>query len=148
MRIPTKLLIARMEYYHTHHLGQVNDGRLFWGYETFVFTRPYAEIKDEWQKFRKEYAILHLFDKEGNHLETKYWSGITESDGDKTSMKVEELVSNLGKIKYKDIKVKLFQTPIEGIVFGLVPNLENETINLEPGAIISFEEPWDGEYST
>jgi formate hydrogenlyase regulatory protein HycA len=62
MTIPDKLPIIRMEDYHTHYLGKTSDGRLFWAYETFAFTKPYSEIVGEdWQKFRNEYAILHHF---------------------------------------------------------------------------------------
>lgn len=60
MTIPDKLPIMRMEDYHTHHLGKCSDGRLFWGYDTFVFTKPYSDIKgDDWGKYRKEYALRY-----------------------------------------------------------------------------------------
>ena len=63
MTIPDKLPIARMEDYHTHFLGKASDERLFWGYQTFAFSKPFSEIEqgDDWKKYRKEYAILHTF---------------------------------------------------------------------------------------
>jgi hypothetical protein len=44
--------------------------------------------------------------------------------------------------------VKLFQTTIDGVVFGLVPDAENETVELQPSSTIAFQSPWDGEYDT
>lgn len=148
-KLPSRLRINRIEDYHTHYLGQTNDGTLFWGYETFAFTKSPAEIKNEdWRKFRKEYAILHTFDKDGTYLNTKYWVCNDSFDPAMTSSKLEELVGELGEVKYKDIKIKLFQTTIDGVVFGLLPDEENESIELQPSSTIAFHEPWDGEYDT
>jgi hypothetical protein len=149
MRLPNKLPITRIEDYHTHYLGQVSDGRLFWVYETFAFTKPYAQIQgDDWRKFRKEYAVLHTFDKDGNYLQTKHWSSNDSFNPALTSSKLEELVEGLGEVEYKDIQAKLFQTTIDGVIFGLVPDEETESIELQPSSTIAFHEPWDGEYDT
>lgn len=148
MKFPKKLPITRIENCHTHYLGKVSDGRLFWGYETFVFAKPYHEIStDDWRNFRKEYVILHTFNKEGNHLETKYHSAFL-IESPELSAKLAELIAGLGNVRYQDIEIKLFQTMIDGTVFGLVPDEETETINLQPSSTISFQEPWDGEYYT
>jgi hypothetical protein len=40
------------------------------------------------------------------------------------------------------------QTLIDGFVFGLIPNEEDQTLNLQPSSTISFQEPRDGEYYT
>ena len=78
MSLPDKLPIMRMEDYHTHYLGQSSKGNLFWGYITFAYEKPYQEIKNEdWKKYRREYAIFHNFDTDGNHLTTKYFFGGT-----------------------------------------------------------------------
>ena len=138
-----------MEDFHTHYLGRAADGKLFWGYETFAFTKPYHEIQgDDWRKFRKEFAVLHTFDQVGNHIQTKHWSSEDSFNPALTSSKLEELVSELGDVEYKDIYIKLFQTTIEGIVFGLVPDEENKTVQLQPSSTIAFSDPWDGEYDT
>jgi formate hydrogenlyase regulatory protein HycA len=57
-------------------------------------------------------------------------------------------MAGLGFIQYRDIAIKLFQTTIDGIVFGLIPDQKTESIILEPSSTISFQEPWDGEYYT
>ncbi|MEP7375183.1 MAG: hypothetical protein ABI675_17420 [Chitinophagaceae bacterium] len=150
-KTPVRLPIKRMEDYHTHYLGETNDGRLFWAYETFVFPKPYSEIKDDdWKNHRKEYAMLHTFDKKGNYLATKHWLAGSAADtgGQSLDNKLEEMVKELGIIIYKDIKVKLFQTVIDGVTFGLIAGEENKTIELQPGSTISFQQPWDGEYYT
>lgn len=148
MRIPEKLPITRIENYHTHYLGKIDDGRLFWGYETFVFTKPYHEIPvNDWKKFRIEFAVLHTFDKQGNYLETQYHKALLVDSPDMNAS-LAELVTSLGNVRYQNIEVKPFQTMIEGTIFGLIPDEETETINLQPSFTISFQEPWDGEYYT
>ena len=148
-KIPKLLRIDRVEDYHTHYLGRTTDGRLFWGYETFAFIKPYAEIQSEdWRKFRKEYAVLHTFDGDGNYIKTEHWVSSDSFNEGITSMKLAELIDGLGDIKFRNIKVKLFQTTIDGIVFGLVPDEENETVELQPSSTIAFQSPWDGEYDT
>jgi formate hydrogenlyase regulatory protein HycA len=150
--IPDMLPIMRMEDYHTHYLGQCSDGRLFWGYETFVFSKPMDEITgdEDWKKSRWEYAVLHTFDKKGNYLTTKHWFAGTTADVDneKIKVKLQEMVSDLGQTEFKDIKIKTFQTVIDGFIFGLVPDNESLTVELQPSSTISFQEPWDGEYFT
>lgn len=151
MKFPTILPIARMEDYHTHYLGQCSDGRLFWAYETFFYSKSLQEIQNnEWKKYRKEYALLHTFDKAGNYLDTAYvYAGTSEETGGvPLENEIEKLVATLGEVEYKDIEVKLFQTIIDGYVFGLVADEETGMIDLEPGSLISFMEPWDGEYYT
>lgn len=138
-----------MEDYHTHYLGKTDNGNLFWGYETFVYTKPYSEIEaGRWIDFRREYAVLHLFDKDGNLISTQHLSTDSATDQSLTSDKLSEMVSRLGRVVFQDVEIKLFQTIIDGYTFGLIPDEEDETINLEPNSLISFQTPWDGEYYT
>jgi formate hydrogenlyase regulatory protein HycA len=149
MRLPNKLPIMRMEDYHTHYLGRSNDGTLFWGYETFVWEKPHWEIKDGNKlKYRLEYAVFHTFDSDGNYLATKHLFGGTADirDDEKLENQIEEWVAELGETDYGDIEVKLFQTVIDGFIFGLIP--EDESIDLQPSSMILFQEPWNGEYYT
>lgn len=151
MTFPEKLRINRMEDYHTHYLGKTIDGRLFWGYETFAYSPPFAQIRDEntWQ-YRSDYAVLHLFNTDGDYQSSKSFShgkGILPKGAVLTD-KLEEWVAELGEITYCDIEIKLFQTTIDGFTFGLIPDSEYSMIDLEPSSTISFQEPWDGEYYT
>ena len=150
--IPDVLPIARIEDHHTHYLGQCADGKLFWGYFTFAFEAPPGRNfpGSDWQEFRREYAVLHLFDDDGNYLKTHHWYGGKTSECDQADMeeKLKAMVSALGPVEFEDIYIKPFQTEIDGITFGLIPNDEYETIDLEPSDTISFHEPWNGEYDT
>jgi hypothetical protein len=150
MAIPKKIPIERIERYHTHYVGKTLDEKQFWGYTTFVFTKPYSEIIGNWQDYRDEYAILHIFDKQGICLDTKHILVGTANQVDDITLytKLEEIVAELGIIEFADIEVELFNTEINGIVFGLIPNEEYGVVDLEPSSTISFGEPWDGSYST
>ncbi len=147
--IPKRIKLKREEDYHTHYIGQVCDGRQFFGYETFIFPDGVPQ-SDDWTKSRVEYVVLYIFDKDGNHLMTKHWcAGTTSETNDSfTRNKLEEFIKELGTVVYKDIKVKPFQSIIDGHVFGLVPNKEFKTVDLEPSSNISFSWPWNGEYDT
>jgi len=151
MKLPDRLPIMRMEDYHTHYLGRSNNGILFWGYETFVFEKPYTESENgNWEKHRCEYAIFHTFDSSGNYLTTKHLFGGTTDvcDYEKLENQIEEWIAELGSVEYCDIEVRLFQTVIDGFIFGLIPDEESESIILQPSSTISFQKPWDGEYYT
>ena len=113
--------------------------------------------------------MLHTFDEEGSHLNTRSWfagnpvdlnqqnalPGLPELRSEHghqdTFAKLEEWIAELGEVKYHDIEAKLFQVVIADVVFGLVPALgdeENTTIQLQPSSTNAFYEPWDGEYYT
>lgn len=122
------------------------------GYETFAYSPPITQIKDNnyWQ-YRFDYAVLHLFDDEGNYQSSKSFTsgkGVLPK-GDIMTEKLEEWVAELGEVTYCDIEIKLFQTVIDEFTFGLIPNRDGDhSIDLQPGSTISFQEPWDGEYYT
>ncbi|WP_151998165.1 MULTISPECIES: hypothetical protein [unclassified Imperialibacter] len=138
----------REEDYHTHFVGRTSDGKQFFGYETFVF--PARTPGQDWEKLRKEYVVLYTFDSKGNHINTNHWyAGTTaEISADTTRSKLMEMVDRLGPIEYCDIAVKPFKTIIDGVEFGLIPDDETESIELQPSSTIAFSEPWDGEYDT
>ena len=147
MPIPKKILINREEDYHTHYLGKYTDGHLFFGYETFVFS-PNSNLSQNWQEYRREYAVLYLFDQEGHFIEADHWYAGTASENKDTNSKLEEMVSSRGPYEFCNIAVEPFQIEIDGEVFGLVADEEYETVELMPSSTISFAEPWDGWYST
>jgi hypothetical protein len=146
-KIPSRIPIKREEDYHTHYIGTTRDGRQFFGYQTFVLP---IGITEGWQDQRKEYVVLYIFDHDGNHVKTEHWyAGTTsEIDNSKATKKLEQLIQDLGEVRYGDIIVKPFHTLIDVVVFGLVPNEKFQTIELEPSSTISFHAPWDGEYDT
>jgi formate hydrogenlyase regulatory protein HycA len=132
-------------------MGKCKDGRQFWGYETFVFTEPYSKLKEgDWYECRYDYAVLHVFDSDGNYMTTNYIlaGSAAETRGKSLEGEIKNLIAGLGEITYQDIEIRLFQTIIDNITFGLVVDEKNEMITLQPSSTISFQEPWDGEYYT
>ncbi|RXK60533.1 hypothetical protein ESA94_08675 [Lacibacter luteus] len=150
MKFPEKIPIERIEDYHTHYLGKTSDGFQFWGYTTFVWTVLPKDIKGDWQDYRNEYVLLHLFDKEGNYIETKHWLGGSANQVNDMTLysKLDTMVEELGEIEFSDIEIKMFQTTIDGERFGLIPHEESGFIELQPNSTIAFSEPWDGSYDT
>jgi formate hydrogenlyase regulatory protein HycA len=154
MTIPERIPIERIKDYHTHYIGKTKDGIQFFGYQFRVFPKgfifPEGVVGTERTKYFKEYVVLFLFDGEGNHIRTDHWYAGTVSETNDSIMteRLEQMISSLGQIELGDIEVKPFEITIDGYKFGLIPNEEYKTIDLEPGSQISFHEPWDGEYDT
>lgn len=150
MPIPERIPIERIEDYHTHYLGKTSRKLQFWGYTTFLWKVLPKDYQGDWRDNRQEYVVLHLFDSDGNYLETKHWHGGTTNQVSDSALdsKLQSMISELGSLTYCDIEVKLFQTIIDGEIFGLVPESEYGFIELQPNSTIAFAEPWDGSYST
>jgi hypothetical protein len=91
-----------------------------------------------------EYAALYCFDRNGT-LTTHKIIGPLKTATDDT---MRQLLAELGPYEFGDIFVAPFQVTFDGQVFGLVPDSEGGTITLQPGSMITFMEPWDGEYYT
>lgn len=147
---PDVIPINREEDYHTHYIGHTSDGMQFFAYDTFYYEPSEHGIPEDWEQHRKEYVVLYLFDSKGNYLQTKHWyAGTTAEMNEKAiANKMQEMLLELGETSFGNISVKPFATVIDGITFGLIPNEELETIDLEPSSTISFSAPWDGEYYT
>ena len=149
MPIPEKIRVTRMIDYHTHFIGKYDDGKQFWGYEHFVSVPVDGET--DWQKYRHEYVVLYLFDKEGKLESYKYWYAGTTSDLNcDTEKKLKQLVKELGRIRYCNIRVKPFEIKIDGHTFGLIAiqDPDYERVELHPSNVIAFTEPWNGEFDT
>lgn len=71
-----------------------------------------------------------------------------ESESIDEEAQLEMWIAELGETVYCDIEVKCFRTVIDGITFGLIPDYENCSIELEPSSTIAFQRPWDGDYYT
>jgi formate hydrogenlyase regulatory protein HycA len=138
-----------MEDYHTHYLGKTNDGKLFFGSDTFAHKKTHWEVEpDSQNQNRIDLAILYLFDKNGKFLEYRYWSTDIDIDRHKTTNQLEKMVSELGQVTFCDIEVETFEINIDGTKCGLIRNEETESVDLYPSNTISFQKPWDGEYFT
>jgi hypothetical protein len=152
MDAPSKLLINRVEGYHTHYVGRCADGRQFLGQDcvwVYLNLKRYADDPD-FLKSRGEYIVLYTFDSEGNHLNTRHLFAGASANSNREVMAntLEKWIDELGNWEFSDISVKPFQVNIDGFVFGLLFDNETNFVNLMPGKVISFYEPWDGEYWT
>lgn len=139
---PKKLLINRMEGYHTHYLGKYDKGNMFWG------DVPFINKEVDNKKVRTDYAVLYKFDPEGKLIDYKYWKGTNLTDIHEPWYKIDEFVKELRSVKFCNISVELFELTIDNEKFGLIANHEFDCVNAQPSSILSFYEPWDGEYFT
>ena len=123
------------------------------GFVTATLPEP---LPRDWEKHKRWYAVLHTFDRKGKHLNTEAWFAGTTAGGErkaveKAQAKLDQMIVALGKVKYGDVKVGLFQVQIDGHTFGLVDASEPEedyvSIHLLPNDLAFFE-PWDGTYDT
>lgn len=145
----------------SNYIGKTKNGEQFWAQVAAQFAKQSANgknsenSKDEWQYRKTWYAILHKFDKNGAHISTRAERIGTTSEGEaeilqRAKIRMEELIAELGSIKYERIKIQLFQAVIDGFTFGLVDTSTEEwgdTVTMQPGDLV-FYPPWNGDYDT
>ena len=148
---PSKIKIKRESGFHTYHIGKRPDGTQFMAFVVGVPSKKQPSTKRGKLKW---YAVVHRFNADGTHLRTEasflgakeFASRLGDPETDLIRM-----VKRLGRIRYGDIKVKLFSVRVEGIVFGLVdssvPEDNYQRIDLIPNGLAFFP-PWNGDYET
>src|SRR5580700_10036316 len=74
-------------------VGRYENDRQFMAFVTGSFpknwecgTYPAAYLEANWERHKRWYAVLHRFDKEGNHIGTQAWSGGTTFDGQEAAI--------------------------------------------------------------
>lgn len=165
---PNKLRIPyeEWEWGRFNHVGRCADGRQFLGFVTGAFPDGYdwQRVRDpnnnDWQRDKAWLAVLHLFDAEGNHLDSEVRLGGLDCEGwevagDKARAEFADMLGNVGPdLALGDIHVRPFSIVIDGVTHGLFythfaeNDFECESVMLEPRDIM-FHPPWDsGEYST
>ena len=137
MTLPEKLPIRWMPDLHTAHVGRFRDSEQF-------FVAHHLVPSASGDSPNREYVALYCFDGTGT-LTSHRIIGPLNHAIDET---VSSLLAHLGHHEFTDICVSPFQVAFDGHIFGLVPDSQHRTINLEPGSMITFTEPWDGEYYT
>ena len=154
MSVPNKIPITRYEDYFTHNIGHYGDGNQFMGF--VVATMPPMLISENWKQYKRWYAVLYLFDKDGKYIDTKYEFFGTTADGESKVIarardKLNEWLNNLPSKEYKNVQIELFNIEIDGYVFGLIdatePDEDYESIHLVPNNLAFFA-PWNGEFDT
>lgn len=126
--------------YHASLIGRTADGRQFFVAPIFV---PGGD----------EFVNLFLFDDEGNLLESRI-----ENLGPRETFDIEkaralrgEWLAQLGELEYQDIRVKPFAVEQGGEMFGMIPTKYEDywVVEVLPGNVMAFTEPWDsGIYDT
>jgi hypothetical protein len=153
MAVPQTIKILREKGYHTDQIGNYGDGNQFMGFVVAALPTP---LPEDWQDHKRWYAVLHTFDRKGKHLNTEAWFAGTTASGErqaveKAEARLAEAIASLGKVRYGNVKVGLFQVRIDGHVFGLVdasePDEDYESVHLLPNDLAFFA-PWDGTYDT
>ena len=134
MTFPEKLAIRWMADLHTSHIGRFNGSNQF-----FLAHHRLSLGEDS-----VEYLALYCFDNQGI-LASHAIHGPLERITDET---INTALAPLGPYEFTDICVAPFQIQFHGHVFGLLPDPSHRTITLEPGSMITFAAPWDGEYYT
>ena len=141
--IPKRIHIQRIVDYHTHFCGsRRQNGNLFLGVMT------YALIKDDSPLGGRTGHLDVVFEFSPNGKFLRLLKMESTIDASTSLANLNELVDTLGPVDFHDIEVDLFETYVDGIQFGLIPNPESGFINLQPGSLISFYPPWDGDYYT
>jgi formate hydrogenlyase regulatory protein HycA len=156
MSVPSRIPIAREEGYHTDTIGKCEDGRQFMAFVVASMPLDKLRVPEGWQTHKRWHAVLHTFDKLGQHLHTEVWTAGTTADGEaqvieRAKSRLAEMLAKLGKVKYGGVKVSLFRVEVDGREFGLIdasePEEDYESIHLLPNDLAFFE-PWDGTYDT
>lgn len=137
MMLPDKLRIRWMPDLQTAHVGRFNVSEQF-------FLAHHATHSEGGSSPNSHYAALYCFEGAGTLTTHKIIGPL----GTLTDDTIRQLLGELGPHEFRDIFVAPFQVAFDGRTFGLVPDLDHGTITLEPGSMITFMEPWDGEYYT
>jgi hypothetical protein len=151
-KLPRTIKIRREKGYHTHYIGRCSDGTQFMAFVVGVLPKAKKAVGRNGNLLW--YAVLHLFDSQGQHLKTQsaflgakaFANELVDVDAT-----LNEVVRRLGSVRYSDVEIGLFSVQIDGHKFGLVdasiPKEGYQRIDLLPNQLVFFP-PWDGTYST
>jgi len=153
---PRKIRISRVPGYVTDTIGTYGSGQFFASVTgSGPETESYGEASPtDWQKDKRWYAVLHLFDKNGRHVDSRIECLGTTADGESrvipdAETRMSSWLGDLADVTYTDITVRPFKVTHEDRTFGLVASEDGGEPSYEflPGGI-SFYPPWDGSYDT
>ncbi|WP_093175039.1 hypothetical protein [Sinosporangium album] len=151
MTIPEVIPIAYEPDFHTDTVGHW-DGGQFLGSVVAVFPDGYAHT-DDWRSHKHWHAVLHTFDDEGRHLDTRIERTGTDADYrasvDAAHGLLKEWLDTLPGHHFGDIAIRPFHRELDGVLFGLVIETFEGVRHAElyPDNL-GFYEPWDGTYDT
>ena len=135
MSRPNILPIRRMDDLHTNLIGRFKGGQ-------FMIIDYYG--CDE----SLLYVVRYLFRTSGEFNHVKHVKLSNDASEDEIQAVKDSFLSELEPHQQCDIRVHPFEVDIDGKIFGLVYSEETQSVDLEPGPLITFAPPWDGEYYT
>jgi hypothetical protein len=153
MAIPEVIPIRREADYRTDTIGWYARGQ-FLASVTGAF-RGSVKHGPEGDEPMRWYSVLHVFDPDGNYVESDIWFVGTTADGQRETVQraEEHLSSLLGELpdrEYRDVAVRLFRVDFDGVVFGLIDESDpdrGDWVELYPDCL-GFHKPWNGLYDT
>ena len=147
-------------------IGWLPDGTQFMAFVTGAFPTNYKYSSTDWRTKKRWLAVVHRFDRAGNHIGSESRVGGFDIGGhkiacDKALEHLKAMMAQLmqaGAPDFCDVWVKPFAIELEGVTHGLFyehgveehddKREEYEYVMLQPHDIM-FHPPWDsGEYST
>lgn len=136
----------------TRYIGATKNGELFWGQIIRICKTSLEQPKALTQQY---FSVVHRFQADGTHLATIAeeigHNGQDESVAmSNAKRRLDELLSALGEVEYKDIAIRLFETTIAGELCGLIDTSTEEwgdSVTMKPTGLI-FGPPWDGSFDT
>jgi hypothetical protein len=136
MSKPNILPINRMDDLHTDLIGCCSEGQ-------FMII-DYPDGRDG----NNVYVVRYLFHKSGDLDNIRHSILGKDATQDEIQIEKDDFLGELEPYQLCDICVQPFEVRIDGITFGLLYSEETDSVNLEPGPLITFMAPWDGEYYT
>lgn len=139
MSKPAMLPIKRMEDMHTNLIGRSAEGQ-------FMII-SYLPVSDGHDK-KHVYVVRYLFKTSGELKNVKHVTLGEDASEEEIQINNNGFLRELEPYQLCDICVKPFESRIDGIAFGLLYSEKTQSVDLEPGPLITFMAPWDGEFYT
>ena len=140
-------LVLKPDQFLNRHVGAEADGTLFW--LTFSFDTWYGTDGDE-----HDLALLYRFEPDGELKSYQVERLGRRGDLSRTTVEAvtERLLATLDAPTVRPIRMRPFEKEWDLLDLGLVSRGEDSpgdvVIDAEPGAYMTFCEPWDGRYES
>jgi len=144
-KIPKKIPIALQE--PMDLIGTFSDGQ-FWGHIIYEDAPCAAKNFED-----HIYSLVHLFDKNGKFIQTKFEKTPKNSDNafETACNTLDQMLSQLPKAKFQKIAIDLFEDEIDGMQIGLLDESDDDDEEVKavlmPEGLVFFP-PWDGHFDT
>ncbi|MEV8542948.1 hypothetical protein [Streptomyces sp. NPDC051572] len=158
MAVPEVIPIAYEPNQRSGAVGRYADGQ-FLASVTYAFPQGFRP-DDGWEEQKRLYTVLHTFDPAGRYRDSEIWCAGTWAEqqraphGDDSVLSqarihLAKLLRALPRRSYTDIAIRPFQRTVDGVLFGLLVEEDEEGswAELYPDRHC-FGPPWDGTYDS